>query len=193
MIGRTALGIALTLAAAATAAEDPKKDAAANAAAQKAHAFFAPSCFNACWTLIDKPDRSPKETEDMLLLAYASLWHWKQRADCKPTNLSVGYWQVSRVHALAGQYEMARLFGEKCLRIGHEYALTRFHIGYAHEALARAEILRKDFAAAQGHLADARHLLGRVTDKEEKELLGTDLAELEKKLRTEPSGDSKQP
>ena len=72
----------------------------------KAHNFSA-HCFNIEWELIDKPERTPAENEQMILYALASLWHWTQRPDCSTTNLSIGYWQAARVYALAG--EMATL------------------------------------------------------------------------------------
>lgn len=146
---------------------------------QKAHRHFSASCFNQCWTLIDKSDRSAEDVEDMVLAAYASLWHWKQRDDCEPVNLSIGYWQVSRVHALAGHYEMARLFGEKCLKVGKENHLAPFYVGYAYEALARAELLHRDAKTAEGHLAKARRQLDKVADKEERALLLADIVGLE--------------
>lgn len=128
------------------AAGDGKKDGQAGSGAeatktQKTHQYLSADCFNKCWTLIDKTNRSPEDVEDMILLAHASLWHWKQRQDCKPVNLSIGYWQVSRVYALADEYEMARLFGEKCLKVGRGNQLPPFYLGYAYEALARAEAL----------------------------------------------------
>jgi len=179
---------------AAAVAGEPAKEAPADpkkaADLQKVHQYMAAECFNQCWTLIDKTDRSDEEDESMLLLAYASLSHWKQRADCKPMNLSIGYWQVSRVHALLGQYEMAKLFGEKCLKVGQESKLQPFYVGYAHEALARAAILHQDFAAARAHLAKARKELASVTDKEARGLLSTDVATLDKAIpaKAEASG-----
>ncbi|MDI6808673.1 MAG: hypothetical protein QME66_06805 [Candidatus Eisenbacteria bacterium] len=149
---------------------------------QNIHHKLSTQYFNDCWTIIDKPDRSPDDVENMLLLAYASLWHWKQRGDCKPLNLSVGYWQVSRVHALAGQYEMARLFGEKCLKIGKDNKLPPFYLGYAYEALARAEALHKDSGAARDCLAAAKEQLAEVKEKEDAELLRADLTDLEKSI-----------
>lgn len=147
---------------------------------QEIHKQLSVKCFNECWSLIDKQERTPEEVENMILLAYTSLWHWKQRTDQKPVNLSVGYWQVSRVHALAGQYEMARLFGQKCLETGRDNKLPPFYLGYGHEALARAEIVRGNFDEAKVHLAEARRELNAVTDEEERAVLEPDIAALEK-------------
>jgi hypothetical protein len=52
----------------------------------------------------------------MLQTTMASLWHWSQRADVTPQNLSVGNWQAARVFALLGQAENARRYGETALR-----------------------------------------------------------------------------
>ena len=49
---------------------------------EHAHKYFSVNCFNLTWELIDKPDRTPKDNEQMVRLAQASLWHWTQRPDC---------------------------------------------------------------------------------------------------------------
>ncbi|MEE8399850.1 MAG: hypothetical protein V3S89_12650 [Desulfobacterales bacterium] len=134
---------------------------------QQIHHRLSVQYFNQVWTIIDKQKRSAEETEDMILLAYASLWHWRQRRDVRPLNLSIGYWQVSRVHALAGQYEMAKLFADKCLQVSTQGELTPFYMGYAYEALTRAEILSQDSDAAKAYLMKAEQQLGKVKDQEE--------------------------
>lgn len=149
---------------------------------QTMHSHFSADCFNRCWAYIDKADRSPQEVEDMLLLAHASLWHWKQRSDCKPENLAIGYWQVSRVYALAGHGELSRSFGAKSLKAAQENKLGPFSMGYGYEALARAEFLCRDFAKARELLARARGELAGIADKEERGLLEADIASIAKAL-----------
>jgi len=112
----------------------------------------------------------------LVFLANTSLWHWKQRKDCQPLNLSVGYWQVSRVYVLAGDYEMGKLFGQKCLQLSQGNKLSPFYIGYAYEALARAEMLHKDTKKAAEYLTEARKELAKITDPEEKKMLEADIA-----------------
>ncbi len=80
-----------------------------------AHRYFSAHCFNAAWDLLDKQERTPEENEQMIRLCLASAWHWTQRADCTPTNLSVGYWQASRIYAVLGQGDNARRYGQMCL------------------------------------------------------------------------------
>jgi hypothetical protein len=154
---------------------------------QSVHRQCSVECFNECWKYIEMPERSDEDIENMVLLAYASLWHWKRREDCQPVNLSTGYWQLSRVHALAGHGEQARLFGERCLDVGEANALDPFYVGYAHEALARAELTRGNAPVASGHLALARTWLTDVFDPEEIGLLMADLDELANRLPTTPA------
>ena len=66
--------------------------------AAAAHRHFATDCFNRVWEMLEKPDRSADEDRMMVAMSHASLFHWQQRADCTPRNLSVGYWLISRVY-----------------------------------------------------------------------------------------------
>lgn len=143
---------------------------------EKAHHFFAADCFNRTWGYIDNPSRSVEEDQAMLLLSLASLWHWTQRADVTPTNLSVGYWQVARVYALLGQSENARRFGLLGLKESQKDGVPPFYLGYSYEALARAESVAGDNEKAQSYVALARHICEKVTDPEEKKLILDDLA-----------------
>lgn len=140
------------------------------------HRWFAADCFNRVWTLLDKPDRTPDDCERMISLAHASLAHWRGRADCTKQNLSIGYWQLSRVYAVLNQVENARRYGQLCL--GVSSTELPFLLGYAHEALARAEQLAGNAAIAQQHLAEARRLAAHVADAEERRALENDLATL---------------
>ena len=138
-----------------------------------AHRHFSAHCFNAAWEHIDKPERTSEETEEMIQCALASLWHWSQREDCTPTNLSIGYWQAARVYALAGEPTNARKYAQLCLDITPED--DPFCLGYAHEALARAELLSGNAAAAKEHLTKAAELARQIESAENRKLLEDDL------------------
>jgi hypothetical protein len=138
-----------------------------------AHRYFSADCFNKAWSLIEKPSRTPEEEEEMVRLNQASIWHWTQREDCKSRNLSIGYWQTSRIQAILGRADAARHYGEVCLKYSKDE--PAFFLGYAHEALARAEKIAGNTDLAGKHLAEARRLAGAVTDPEERKLLVTDL------------------
>lgn len=141
-----------------------------------AHRHFSSECFNRSWELLDRADRSAADDEQMLLTALASLWHWTQRADCSDQNLSIGFWQVSRVYSLLGQADNARRFGELCLQRSGE--LSPFFRAYAHESLARAAMLAGDKLLLDAHAAAARKLSAEVAEPDDRALLQTDLEQL---------------
>ena len=140
------------------------------------HRHFAPACFNRAWQLLDKPDRTSAENDELLLAAMAAAWHWSQREDCRPRNLAVGFWQISRVHAILANGMEARRFAARSAL--HATDEPPFYMAYAHEALARAGRALGDEDAAARHLAEARHLMTKVTDPEEHAMLAADLATL---------------
>ncbi len=143
---------------------------------EAAHKFFSANCFNAAWEYIDKAERTAEEDEMMIGLAHASVWHWTQRTDCAETNMSIGYWQLSRVYALAGMADNARRYGQLCLDTAP--ADQPFFVGYAYEALARAESVAGNAEKSNEYLAQAKEQAASVTDAEDKKLLDDDLGAL---------------
>lgn len=141
-----------------------------------AHRHFSAECFNRAWDLIDKPDRTPAENEEMVRLSITSTWHWMQRPDCTPQNLSVGYWQTSRAYSLVGRAGQARRYGQLSLEAIREAGGLPFYVGYAYEALARAESIAGHAEKAAEYMALAREAAARVPDEEARAALLADLA-----------------
>src|SRR5512145_1568186 len=105
----------------------------------EAHEFFSIEYFNQTQECIERTDqRTPEENMTMLHTAIASLWHWTQRKDASAENLSMAYWQVSRVYNLIKQPHNARTYGLLSLKYAQE--LEPFHKAHAYETLARAEM-----------------------------------------------------
>lgn len=148
-------------------ADQPKLDV------DLAHKYFSANCFNNAWDYIDKKERTAAENEQMILLSLASLWHWTQRDDCDDGKKSIGYWQASRVYALAGEADNARKYGQLCLDVTPKDA--SFYVGYAYEALARAESVAGHADKAKQYLAEARRCAEKVEAADEKKLLVDDL------------------
>jgi hypothetical protein len=140
-----------------------------------AHKFFSADCFNHTWDYIEKPDRSTDDDQEMLLLSMASLWHWTQRPDCTPGNLSVGYWQLSRVYALLHQPGMARQYAHLCLKSSQGEGTLPFHLGYAYEALARAEQISNNIEKMNEYLDLARKACESIKDADTRKQLLVDL------------------
>lgn len=123
--------------------------------------------FNHTWDIIDKPEKSADDLLEMIKAAHASLYFWQLVEDHTPTNLSIGYWQLSRVYALAGDGTSAILHGKKCVEISLDHTIDTFYLAYAYEALARGFILEKKYEIAKTNIQKAREVL---TDSKETEL-----------------------
>ena len=144
-----------------------------------AHRYFAASCFNQTWDLIDKAERTGEECEQLIALGHASLWHWTQRADCSAKNLSIAHWLLSRIYAVVGDAVQAQRYAASCLRISESGGVAPLFLGFAYEALARAAQLARDRAGADGFLKQARELASKVEDEDDRKRLQDDLGNLE--------------
>jgi hypothetical protein len=141
--------------------------------AKAAHQHFSTENFNKTWDYIEQHNRSPEDDMAMLHTAIASLWHWSQREDATPENLSVGYWQVSRVYNLIRQPNNARTYGLLALKYAKDLGV--FLKGYAYETLARAEMGSGSRVAMYYYLDKAREMAEQISDKEDRRLLLKDL------------------
>jgi hypothetical protein len=141
---------------------------------QQAHKYFSIDCFNKTWDNMDKHGgRSAEENIEMLHTAIASLWHWTQREDVAPKNLSIGYWQVSRVYCLLKQPHDARRYGLLSLQYAKD--LPPFFRGYAYETLARAEMIGNNRVIMMEYLAKAHEMLAQIDEEQDRQALAKDL------------------
>ena len=137
---------------------------------------LASALFNRVWELLEKPDRSAVDDDEMLHAAHASRHHWGVVG--KPRNWSVGEWQCSRVYSVLGRAEPALHHANRCLTLATENDLPPFNIGAAHEALARAYRVAGDRAKVVEHVALADIHAEKITDAEDRTILDGDLADL---------------
>ena len=145
------------------------------------HRKFAAAAFNHCWDFIDMASRTDDDVRQMLDAAHASSWHWRYREDATAQNRSIADWQLSRVHALAGNGAMALDYGNLSLVKATETALP-FFIGYAYEAIARANWVLGNLDDARAALAAAEEQLQLVTADDEISLLRPDLDDIAAKV-----------
>lgn len=104
----------------------------------EAHLHFAKSINSRVWELLQKPERSPAENDEMLHAAHTCAYHWKfagtavhqQRAE----------WLISRVHVVLGQAAEALRHAERCFELteSNKDLMKDFDVAYAYEGLARA-------------------------------------------------------
>ena len=135
------------------------------------HKSLAAEYFNETWKLLDKKDRSDAEKELMIHLAHASLIHWMKVPDHSKTNLSVGYWQISRVYATCKETANALKYANICLHISLDESVSAYYEAYAHEAMARAWTQLGDRKHAAMHLNKIQEFLPKIEEKSAKYLL----------------------
>jgi hypothetical protein len=128
---------------------------------------------NSTWDLLEKPDRTAEEDEDLVRRAYAAAYHWARAARRGPENAARAVYLLSRVNAALGRAELALHHAQRCMALTVDARLEDFDLAYAHEATARALALRGDTAGADAALTAARQV--PVADPEDKAILDADL------------------
>ena len=130
--------------------------------------------FNHVWTLLETPERTSMQDDEMLHAAHASRHHWGNVG--KPVNLARGEWQCSRVYAVLGRPEPALWHGDgasRCARSTGSATSTSRSAGRrsparrAWPAIDRPPAKRSD---------RARKLSADIGEEEDRELLLSDLA-----------------
>jgi hypothetical protein len=129
--------------------------------------------FNHTWMLLEKPDRSERETDLMVHAAHASRFLWEDIGD--PVNHARGEWQISRVYATVGRAEPALHHAVRCLELCEEHGIGDFDLAYAYEALARAHAVAGERETARRYEERAREAATRIAEDDDRELLLRDL------------------
>ena len=138
---------------------------------------LAAGLFNYTWTLLENPDRTPEQDDEMLHAAHASRYHWGEVGE--PVNLSRGEWQVARVYCVLGRAEPALYHARRCVELNAANdAREDWELGSAYEAMARASAVAGDLAARDEWKVRAAAELPKITDADDRQILEQDLATL---------------
>ena len=141
----------------------------------EAHQYFAKLTNHQIWDLLENPERSTLDNEDLLLAAYASIYHWKQVGTA--VHIQRGYWMLSRVYIALGKSEDALNWAIKCQEISVKKTedMEDFDLAFAQEGLARAYALAKKRDLAKNHLSQAILLGEQIEDPEDRQIFQDDL------------------
>jgi hypothetical protein len=137
---------------------------------------LASELFNYTWTLLEKGDRTERESDLMIDAAHASRFFWEEIG--QPVNHARGEWQISRVYATVDRAEPALVHAQRCLEICEENGIGDFDLAYAFETLARAHGIAGERDTAARYEAQSRDASERVADDDDRERLLNDLAAL---------------
>jgi len=158
-----------------TTALDPMGDVAG-----ATHRELAIALFNHVWSLLEVPDRSPTQIDEMLHAAHASRFHWSRAEGSQLVNLGRGEWQCARVYAVLGRGEPALWHARRCLDYAQmtDGGQEDWDLAAAYEALARAHAVAGDRTAATDWKAKATAALDGIADPDDREVIEGDLATL---------------
>lgn len=139
---------------------------------------LAKDLYNHTWTLLEKPDRTAAEDDEMIHSAHASRYHWGEVRVGEPVNLARGEWQCSRVYAVLGRAEPALWHARRCLALNEAGGHADWDIASAYEAMARASLAAGDMAETAAWKARATEAVAAIADKDDRDLIEGDLATL---------------
>jgi hypothetical protein len=140
------------------------------------HRRLAVDLFNHVWTLMETPDRTTAQDDEMLHATHASRYHWGLVGES--VNLARGEWQCSRVYAILGRGEPAIHHGRRCLEICQAEDIGDFDLAFAYEALARAHLVNGDSEAAADYRSQAARAGADIADREDRAHFEDELASL---------------
>jgi len=134
--------------------------------------------FNSTWTLLEKPDRSVDDDDELVHRVHASAYHWRQVGTA--AHRARSEWLCSRVYAVLGRVEPAQHHARRCLEIvdAHPEEMEDWDLPAALEAVARAHWVAGDLDEAREYAERARELAGAIADEHDRVHIEADLREL---------------
>ena len=137
---------------------------------------LAADCFNAAWALIEKPDRTPADDDEMVHCAHAAAYHWHNVGTA--ANRARGEWQCSRVYAILGRAEPALDHARRCLEIveASPAEMEEFDLPAAYEALARAHWVAGDLDESRRYAELGREATAKIADEDDRKIIEADFA-----------------
>lgn len=137
---------------------------------KRAHRWFGVECNNNCWDLLEKPDRTCEEDEQMVHLAHAACMHWKEVG----TSLNHQRAQIllTSVYAHLGYADAAMRHAKRTLDLceGNGDEQTTYDRASSYECAARAHACAKEISRAKELKQTAIELAKQLDDAEEKEV-----------------------
>ena len=132
--------------------------------------------YNTTWDLIDKPERTRDEDDELLHRAHASRYHWGEVGTA--ANRARGEWICSRVYTVLGRAEPALHHARRCLELveSHPADVEEWDLPAAYEALARAHSLAGELDEARRYVELGRQATSRIEDADDRAPLEADFA-----------------
>lgn len=142
----------------------------------EAQLLFAKRTNSRVWELLEMPERSQAEDEEMIHAAHASLYHWMQIGMVQ--HHQRGLWMIARVHVALGHAAEALRYARRCLELTeqHSEAMEDFDFAFAYEGMARASALAGEQEKARHYHQLAEQAGQAISDQEDQDIFVADLA-----------------
>ena len=130
--------------------------------------WFAVSCNNRAWALVEQAARTPTESHEMLHAAHAAAWHWARVG----TDLNDARAQMllGMAHALAGDGPLALRYAMSSFNYFNEHQAPDWEQAFAHATLAAAAHAAGDTALHAEHYAEAVRKGDTIADHENRDV-----------------------
>jgi hypothetical protein len=139
----------------------------------EAQKFFAVTCNNNTWDLLEKEQRTPTETEEMIHQVHAASWHWSKAG--APVNMVRAHYLVAKVYFALENGPEGQYWAERCWQQAKELELTGWDHAFASEAITRAYASAKNAEAFKEQLALTQKAISDLEDEEDRSLCQAEL------------------
>jgi hypothetical protein len=135
---------------------------------------FAAALFNRTWDLLESPDRTEDDDDELLAAAFGSRFFWGRVGDA--SNRAVGDGQIARVCAELGHADLALRFASKGMAAVEAQGYTDFRLASAYEVMARAQACAGNGTERDRYVALATDAIATLEDPEDREIIEGQLA-----------------
>jgi hypothetical protein len=161
-------------------AEKPAEELAA-----QWHRRFAADCNNEAWTLAEKDQRTPAEDREMLLLAYASAYHWSKVGT--PLHNARADVTLAHAHALLGHGPLALEYAQRCLAYFESNPAEDWDIAFAHAEVAHAAAVLGNAELHARYYAAARASGEAIANEEDRAVFVAEFARIPAQVHGAPA------
>lgn len=130
------------------------------------HRWFAMSCNNRAWDLIDRSVRTEKDNREMLLNAYAAVYHWSKAGTL--VHIARADMLLARVYSLLKKPEEAMMYARGCLAFFEKGQGEDWDLAFAHAEMALAAWSAGDKPLYIRHYYAAFELGKLIKDEEDR-------------------------
>ena len=136
----------------------------------QSHRDLAVELYNTAWELLDSPDRTIAQDDEVLTLAFASRHHWGA-ADGGDEQLAIGDWFIGHVAAHLGLSALAVRFSGRALDRVEATGMGGWLLASVYEGMARAHACAGDAEGRAKYTELAEAALEAIEDPEEREVI----------------------